>query len=256
MSTETENTAESAENTETKVDLIPKTEHTKITTELQTALRQREDETNNLKKSLEAYGGVTPEQVAEWKRAQKEQETAEAVRQAEGKPDELNKLWETREAEIREEAFAEVSKYKTQLESISSKYKQVTVVSQLMNEFGAGVLDKARPDIEAEVSRYVDANENGEVTIRDDRGNVRYSPTEPSRKMNAREFFAELEDRKDYCFRAKGINKGSIMPGQTVSNTASNSAGSFDIQRYQTDSEYRNSFSRSERVKLDRQLKI
>lgn len=238
------------------VDFISRGEYDKLKGEadkLARLVQNLNEDNSKLKTSLEAFGDFSPSDISALKKQLKDTKTKAAAN-----PDEVKKLLEEQEAELRKQFGAEIAQRDTKIQELSGQYKQVTVVSRALNAAGNRVNDDMKEFIAAQVKQFVDSDDDGKgLVVKDETGKVRYSPTSPATKMSLDEFFGELENKFPSAFAPKGITKGSPqIPGRQLSGPVINGADKIDLEKFRTDVNYRESVPRAVRTQIYKQLGV
>lgn len=222
---------------------------------LQGMLSAADEDKRKLEDTLKAYQGLTPEQAAELKARQ----SSEKLSDASSDPTKLAALLDEREAEVRAELGLTIRDLQSRLSSLDSSYKNVTIVTKVLNEHGQYVRPDMRDIIEADIAAAVHQDEAGNLVVKDANGRLRYSPIDPSRPMSPKELMDELEARRPSGFSPKSVHTGSLPQGQRISTSqASNlSTDGIDWSRIEReDKEYFESLSRAQKLRVYKQLGV
>lgn len=127
-----------------------------------------------------------------------------------GDPDAVKRIkdeYQTKLAELEENLNRKITERENEL-------KHERVIKTANQKAAQYFNDDALDLIESKIAKFCDW-EDGEVIIKDDRGEVRYSQQNKREKMGLDEFMKELADKYPSC--AKPMSKGGTQqPGQKV----------------------------------------
>lgn len=162
------------------------------------------------------YKGIDPDEFHATKQA-----LAELQQKASGgDPEKIKQLLEAAKADVRKEIQSELDTERNQVKTLSGRLKEITVVEGVFSKAAGKLYDKAHDDFKDYVRRYCDAGDDGQIIVKDDKGNQRYSPKNPSQPMSPEELIEELSNKKDHWF-ANTIPAGGKAGGEKYANGAS-----------------------------------
>jgi hypothetical protein len=131
------------------------------------------------------------------------------------------------EAEIRSELSERITSAEKARDELLGKLKSVTITDKVMNAIGPKIVPSAQKWIRQEIEKECDIDgdfDNGELVIKDEKGNIRWSAKTPDKKMNVEEYQEVLMTRYPEFFqsnaRSAETNTGQRLTGvQTQSGT-------------------------------------
>ena len=216
-----------------------------------TVVQNLNDENQKYKTQLEAFKGIDPEEFSRLK-----QENANfKANNAKGKPEEVKALIEENVLEARKEMTGAIEERDSTIASLKATLQKVQVNQVVMNEISPLLAEGMGSIVETLVGEHLRADDEGNITVLDKEGKIRYSPSNPGKPMGHKEFIEELQKNHPPMFKPQGITKGSMtQEGGRRSKGSTNNTQGVDVERFRSDINYRNSFSRSQRVKIDREL--
>lgn len=213
------------------------------------------EENQSLKKRVEAFGSISPEEVKELKKKAQEAQLGAVS----SDPDQIRRMLDEREREVREEVSATIRDLTDRLNSLQSAHHQVTVVSEALSK-APRVRDDMRDFFEQTVQKHVDRDStSGKLVVKDDGGRVRYSPSNPAQLMTLDEFYAEVKRSRPSMFEPEKIQTGGIPQGQMITGAPPRNLASdgVDWARVEAgDAAYIQSLPRPTRVAIYKKLGV
>lgn len=174
------------------------------------AVEEYQKQVDELSKKLlkaEESAAWTQRELQKLQSAKDERDKMISDKAASGDPEAIKKLkdeYQTKLAETEEKAKREMSELQNAL-----KHERVTksAVQKAAQYFNDDALDL----IETKISKHCDW-EDGQITIKDEKGEVRYSETNRREKMGLDEFMKELAIKYPSCAKASS-QAGTKQPG-------------------------------------------
>lgn len=140
------------------------------------------------------------------------------------KPEDLDAWRSEEEKRIRSEIGGEIETEREKTKRLEAELKELRVVS---NVFSAAK-DKFNKDVEDDVKERIrkscDIAEDGQVIVKDEKGNIRYSKTNVSKPMGIEEFIEEVAEQKP-----SWVSK-TVVSG-TMNNSSNRSSASAVVRR-------------------------
>lgn len=242
---------------------VSESEYNKLRSELERQASESErvialvqnlnEENQNLKKLVESFGGISPEEVKSLKDSAKSAKLSSVA----SDPEQVKKLLEEQERELREEFGKLLSQKDSELTHLKQEHKQVTVVSKALSQ-APKIADDMRDFAEEVISRHVDRDQStGALLIRDESGKVRYSPTNPAQLMTLDEFYQELKKNRPSMFVPERIQTGGIPQGQMLTSSLPRQNDGIDWGRVDAkDTQYIESLPRQMRMAVYKRLGV
>jgi len=131
--------------------------------------------------------------------------------------------WKTNtEKQIRTALQKELDEAVSKAKNLEGEIRELRVVDRVFKDVAGQFNDDCFDDIKGYIRRFCDLDENGEIVVKDEKGNVRYAPGSASKKMNSADFGEWLGQSKP-SWRKPTHVKGTESGGSTRS-TGSNGA--------------------------------
>ncbi len=179
----------------------------------------------DLEKQVKAWGDLKPDSV---KGMLEDYELMKRDKATKGTPDDL-KAWQDEQIKkIRGDVQKELERLTTERDELSSRFKELSIVDKASEEIGGYFNDDVQPFIKGIIRQFVDKDENGDWIVKNDKGEVRFSPTSPANKLTLREFAEELAGRHP-SFARPQVKKGV---GQNGTINPTGKVGDIDVSRY------------------------
>lgn len=142
------------------------------------------------------YEGINPE---------KARADAEAVEQlkrenASTDPKKIEALVNEAKEAVRKEFGSQINDRDTELAKLKSELKEERVVNVMFGKFSGQIYEKAQPDFKDFIRRYCDQDAEGNIIIKDDKGEIRRSKSNAALPMTVDEMLGELKETRDYWF--------------------------------------------------------
>ena len=139
------------------------------------------------------------------------------------------------EAEVRREYGEKFSQNENQLKDLQGKLKNLSVTDKVLSKLNGKVIPSALKFLRSEIERECDIEGDiyeGQVIVKDDSGNVRWSPNQADKKMDVDEYVNLLSSRYSDFFlsTAREGEKDNTAKKFTTDSTNSNLSFS-DISR-------------------------
>ena len=102
------------------------------------------------------------------------------------------------ETEVRKEYGEKFTQNENQVKDLQSKLKNLSVTDKVLSKLNGKVLPSALKFLRSEIERECDIEGDiydGQVIVKDDAGNVRWSPNQADKKMDADEYVNLLSHR-------------------------------------------------------------
>lgn len=136
------------------------------------------------------------------------------------RPEDLDTWRAEEEKKLREEIGKEIETERQKRQTLEAQVKELKVVSFVYSiakeKFNSDVED----DVKERIRKSCDLSEDGQLVIKDDKGNIRYSKTNVSKPMTAEEFIEEIAELKP-SWVSKAVVSGSMSNGTTKGSTGS-----------------------------------
>ena len=107
--------------------------------------------------------------------------------------------------QLRGEYGEKLSTLEKNLTQTAAQLKEYEITDVAMRDAAGRFNDDVIDDVKDKVRRFVDKNEAGDLVVKDDKGNVRYSPNSPSQLMTVAEYMQELAQLKPSWARPDSV---------------------------------------------------
>lgn len=155
--------------------------------------RRFEAQVADFEKQLARYKDIDPDK---YKAITEDYENLRREK-AQGNPDEIDKLIRDKEAEIdsryQKRFGSKVEELETKTQQYERELKELRVTSVVMAKAGQFIQPTSIRLLKPFVEKYCE-HQDGKVVVKDDDGNVRYSPTNPRELMTVDEFLSEFAE--------------------------------------------------------------
>jgi len=129
------------------------------------------------------------------------------------------------EQEIRTELNGKLTQTEQEKAQLANRLKSLTVTDKVMSILGDKLVPDARKFIRMEIEKECDLEgdfDSGQIVVKDENGNIRWSATKPDQKMSADEYAEMLKSRypsfiASNARSAEPVNGAHKMQGQTTS---------------------------------------
>lgn len=161
------------------------------------------------------FKGIDPDK---WKTEQEELQTLR--RSAAGNdPAKIQEVIDREKGELEKRYSGKYTEQEKRIEELQAEVKTLRVSNVGAQEaIAAGVNESELPLIQREIDAACDF-QDGTIVVKDEKGNIRMSPSDPRKRMELKEFVKELEGRFPGCWKPKGQrggkeqgNEGSAIP--------------------------------------------
>ena len=199
-------------------------EHTKVRQQLDTAqerARNFEAKFTDMEKRFKAFENVDLEKL----KAQAEEaeilkrQNAKTPEQIEQLIKETEKKYADKEAQIRREVQEQLNAATKERDDYKGKYRELSITDKAMAEIGNVFNEDMHPFIKQYIRQSVDTDDRGEFIVKDDRGELRYSPTDRAKPMSVKELATEIAERHP------SAAKSTTRTGDHQTATRSNGVG-------------------------------
>lgn len=175
--------------------------------------RRFEGQLADLQKTVDRFKDIDP---VEYK-ANKEALARLEQERAQNKPDEIEKLITKAKEETRKELGKKVEDYETKIQTLTAQNHELMVVDRVFSAASSDLNDDMY-DIFKDIARRSCAlDEEGNIVIKNDKGEIRYSPKNPNNKMTYAEFIEEIREKKTSMFKST-VKTGGKGDGTKSSN--------------------------------------
>lgn len=208
-----------SEGDKTQTDVVAKAEYESAVERA----RKFEAEVGDLKKRMEKYNGIDPDRV----KADREALATLERERASGKPEEIAALVEKAKKEAREEAQKELDASRDKIQTLSAQNHELLVVSTVFSEHAGDINQDVHGIFKEIIRKSCATDEDGNIIVKDDKGNIRHSAKNPAQKMTAAEFVAELKEKTPSFVRSTSKTGGKEEGTKSSGTNGSNSTTSF-----------------------------
>jgi hypothetical protein len=133
------------------------------------------------------------------------------------------------EQQLRNEFAEKLTSTEAQAKQFQSKLKALTVTDKVMSVIGDKVLPDARKFLRMEVEKECDLEgdfDSGQIIVKDEQGNTRWSPHRPNERMSIEEYSDVLKSRYPTLFQSNARSAEPVNGGTKFqSNPAQNKTG-------------------------------
>ena len=222
--------------------------------ELQTKLAQTDERAKkfesqfvDVNKKLEKFASINLDEVAAMRDSLAQFEREKASKN----PEKLKEWQQTKEAELRKQFQDEIDKREAAIKQLSTRARELEVVDKAIDAIRGKFTDDAISiHKDMYIRRFVDRDESGNFVIKDDRGEVRYSPGQANVRMTLDEFAEEIAKRHPSTARST-VTPGAKQNGTVVSGNGNSNGAS--VAAY-LDPNQRAKMPAAERFKLAQQV--
>lgn len=179
---------------EGKTETVSKAEYDKAIERAQ----RFEAKFTDLEKQFNRFKDIDPDRVKADREALEQLEREKAS----SKPEEIEKLINRAKEDTRKEFGKKLEDYEKEIGTLRSQNHELTVVDKV---FGAasGDLNDDMHDIFKDLARRAcTLDAEGNIVVKDEKGEVRYSPKNPSIRMTHAEFIEELKESRGSMFKS------------------------------------------------------
>lgn len=194
-----------------KTETIPKAEYDKAIERAQ----RFEAKVVDLEKAVAKFKDIDP---IEYK-ANKEALARLEHEKAANKPEEIEKLIIKAKEDTRKELGKKVEEYEGTIQKLTAQNHELMVVDKVFSSASAELNDDMHDIFKDMARRSCALDEEGNIIIKNDKGEIRYSAKNPNQKMSHGEFIEELRASKGSMFKST-VKTGGKGDG-TKSSTGS-----------------------------------
>jgi len=186
-----------------------------------------------------------------------ELESLKTTQKNTGVSKDIQKAVTAREEELRGELGATIDEAHSKVSQLEQQLKEYQIVDKHMGEILPKLVDNSMMHelIKDQIrKRFVqDKNNPSQILVLDDNGKPLKSPRNPAFTMTPEEYFQKLEVDLAPAFKPKGVTQGSMPSGQIAGGSSGSGQTQITREQYLKN---RDSYDRSERVKLDAHFKL
>jgi hypothetical protein len=118
--------------------------------------------------------------------------------------DDLDKLLQTKEQEIRQSLQSEFEGLKGTFEKTQSELRELKITDRVFSLAASQFNDDVHDDVKDYIRKYCDLNEDGQIIVKDAKGGIRHRDGKPAEKMDGADFVNWLATQKPSWAKAKG----------------------------------------------------
>lgn len=184
-------------------------------------------EYNQMKASLEKIKGIDELKATYESQINELNEKLKSKKQPEGiKREDVEK-------EIRSELSKEIEETQKERDQLKSHLKRVSVTDKVLGALGDSVMGGAKKWIAQEIEKECDIEgdfDNGQIIVKDENGNIRWSATKPDQKLGVDEYAGILKQRYPEFFNSTTRSAEPQQGNRVSGNTTSNNKGAVSFQ--------------------------
>lgn len=196
---------------ENKVETVSKEDHERAIEKL----RRLEAENTDFKKR---FKDINPEEVKAYK------EELELLRNeiAAGSGDtrKIEDRIKAAKEELRRELAREIENRDSLLKQKDSRIKELTVDSKVFSEAAGHFVPGFHNDLKRYIKEQCDIDNDGNIFVKDEKGEVRYSPANGGKHMSYQEFIDELKQTKEFAVVDRSIAGGKHSGDKKIGGSA------------------------------------
>lgn len=167
--------------------------------------------------TLQAQITAKDKELSKWQKKGKERDADVDNKAAEGD----SAAWQKKLDDLRAELGGELENYKGKVSELEGQLKHERVKTPGIAKAAEFFNPDALPLIQLLIERHCDL-QDGEIVVKDDRGEVRYSPNDSRRKMSMEEYLKELVKKHPSAAKPtgqSGTDSGTGKKTTTGTNT-------------------------------------
>ena len=168
-------------------------------------------------KKLSRYKGVDLDRLKADSEALAQKIRDEAAQSKD--PADLKKWQEAQSAKIRSEVQRELDDLRDTNKKLAGVNHELTVVDKAMERIGGRFNDDMHPFIKGYIRQQVERDDKGELYIKGEDGEARYSPSKPANRLSLDEWAEELAQKHPSAAKAT-VPRGSGKGGEKINGTA------------------------------------
>lgn len=146
-------------------------------------------------------------------------------KQAAGSPEDIAKLVQDKEAEIRASVQKELDTERNNSKKLMADLRELKLVDKVFTTAASKFNDDCHTDVKEYVRRYGDVDEEGNIYFKDDNGKPRYAKGSTTQLMNPEQFSEWLAEQKPSWAKPvqisgtkqEGSKKAPLVNGKTYS---------------------------------------
>lgn len=171
----------------------------------------------DLKKKIDSWTslGLTPDEI----RGKLEDYDGLRKKSAEGDPTKIDDLLKQKELDVRKALQKDLDDKQALIDKLTGENKEMRVVDKLFAMASPKLVNKpgAHQFFKEHVRKVCDVGEDGEIIVKDETGQVRFSNKNKAQKMGAEEFVELFINEHDYmALPTVGPNGGTLPNGQQI----------------------------------------
>lgn len=178
-------------------------------TELDTRAKRFEGLLATAEKDLAKFKGLDIEKL----KADSEALTQLQHERAQNKPEELKAFREAEREKIRKEFAPKLEEYETENKKLKGSLHEHLIVDKALTTVGAKFNEDAHIFVKDMIRRSMDRDEQGNIVVKDEQGNVRYSRAKPTEKLGLEEWAEEIASKHPSIAKPT-VTSGSKSAGQ------------------------------------------
>jgi hypothetical protein len=194
--------------------------------------QEEQQDTNTISVSVEEYNGMKARlqglQTFQIKVQEKEAELEKLRSEINEVKSKKSPSKEEIEQALRNEFAEKLTLTEKQAKELQSKLKTLTVTDKVMGAVGDKILPDARDFLKMEVEKECDLDgefENGQIVIKDEHGNIRWSAKRPNERMSIEEYWEMKASQRPSLFKsnargAEPVNGGTKFQINPVHKTS------------------------------------
>lgn len=177
-----------------------------------------EAKVTDLEKTFAKYKDIDPTEY----KANKEALARLEQERAASKPEEIERLITKAKEETRKELGRKVEEYEGTIQKLTAQNHELMVVDRVFSAASSELNDDMHDIFKDMARRACGLDDEGNIIVKDSKGEIRYSPKNPSLKMTHQELIEELRSTKASMF------KSTFKSGAKGDGTKSSSGGGVD----------------------------
>jgi len=223
-------------------------DHTKVYQQFQdadTRAKRFEGQIADMESKLKPFEGLDLERL----KAHSEELDILKKEKATGSKEDIDAYVATKETEITQRFEGTITELQGKVDGLTGENRELKVVDKAMTAIG-GIFNEDCHGFVKEIIRKSVHRDAGDFIVKDDEGNVRYSKSNPAKKMDLSEYANEISELYPSMAKAK-VPAGGKVPGEKLNGKVSEGA----LQSYlrSTVEERKARFSVADRRELGKQ---
>lgn len=190
-------------------------EHSKVHQQYQdadTRAKRFEGQIVDMETKLKVFDGIDLEKL----KAHSEELDILKKEKATNSPEDIDKYVANKEAEVTSRFESTIADLQGKVDGLSGENRELKVVDKAMSALSGHFNDDCHTFVK-EIIRKSVHKDAGDFVVKDDEGNVRYSKSNPTKKMDLEEYANEIAEQYPSMAKAK-VPAGGKVPGDRVVN--------------------------------------